>query len=240
MDDANREDDELIPPLLGIMYPGRPLYECGATILSTLTFPAACEAEQRVSNYRALCGYALSKKMEEGTWELTPEQLRQGYLRQTLAQQKRALATTEQVLEDRLMAGRSAMRYAKQAFDLLPVDSRPSSLGSLQDGADAILQAYGNLPDSPHPAEERVRRESEPVLHIACALCVIAEIGRLGGKSLDIDAFLTVPFVVRTTVNLSNQYADLLLKSEALNLESHRLIRLLPFADGQLLAAFEL
>lgn len=217
------------------------VYECGAAILAALTFPGPNEMQQRLEQRRGLRGYALSKLRAAGISETT-NQPDSGYVAEALDEQTRAVEATQQIWNERLMAGQYAMLCAKRAFGQLRALRKPPNLPpDLQWAADVALQECDTWLDAPSAIDDRIWRESEPVIHVACALCVMMDMAWCAGMPMDIDVVLAEPsdpFILKVMVNLSIQYADLLSKVDTVKVDPGHLIRLTPFWGTQRLRAF--
>jgi len=184
-------------------------YELGAVLVTLLALPKADDETKRELK-RSLCRVALETHLGPGTLEYEQEvPMRPCYAFRDMKLVERDLRKIKRQLRDRMEAAHIAMAFLKQAQGYpveLPEGVPHLSLNKL---SEFMLSRRPNGTEKGDGGnfENRVWRESLPVIHFAVAVAALADgVEREGGR-INLGHLLTDRAVVEAVIELSNFFA---------------------------------
>jgi hypothetical protein len=201
------------------------VYEAGAWLVTRLAYPDA-DDETQGHVHASLCSHALRVRSEiEPDWAIRPQATKPIYSLRSPHDCNRALRTLERRMRHRMVAGRMAIAFLKEALPghplILPAGMKRLSINQL---AELVLD-HSQFTD-PDNVETRIWRPSLPVIHLCSAVQIFLsqlepEIGPvvLEALLLDRDA---IELVIRTAV----YHETVLAQSRHLRIDPDKVIRI--------------
>ena len=201
------------------------VYEAGAVLVAVLAYPNFEEEQRRARLHGALCALALRARSESDVqWAITPQLIKPVYADFGDAEIAAGLNSFDHRLRDRMIAGRMAMAYLKEAstgqVPKLPDGVKRLSLNQL---SEMVLADAGR--SDPENVETRIWRASLPVIHLASACQVMMQETARIGETINFAHLLQYRRLIEWLVDAAGQYAPLLAKSSIL-LDPRRLIQI--------------
>ena len=200
------------------------LYECGAMVLTALTYPAALASEQSLHFFLAMCARALWSAFAEDTDDWSPITVKPQYVFQDFAVVDKAVALAEKQLQQRLVAGRMALPYFLRAIDghiELPPQIKRLSLNQM---AEFVQDEAGQA--DPSNVEQRIWRPSRPVIHLASAALYVARESLRANRAISIASFLRDRGFLSEIVLVAEALATLIEADPTFPVKAPTLIRL--------------
>jgi hypothetical protein len=174
------------------------VYEAGAFLLTLLAYPDESE-EVRSEVHASICAYALrAKAVKDPEWAIGPQPIKSIYALRRQDDSDRCLRTFERRLRDRMVAGRMAIGFLKEAVTgQVPGGIKRLSINEM---AQLVLGDAGYT--EPENVETRIWRPSLPVIHLASAVQLFLhlaepEFGPIGLESLLLDGEV-IELLIRT------------------------------------------
>jgi hypothetical protein len=201
------------------------VYEAGALLVTLLVYPdASDEAQGHV--YTSLCTYALRARSEmEPDWALHPQSIKPIYSLRTQRDCNRALRTLERRLRDRMVAGRMAIAFLKEAL-LGHVPELPAGVKRLSINQLAELVLGDTKFTEPDNVETRIWRPSLPVIHLCSAIQVLLSLAEPEVGLIALEALLLNRKVIELIVRAAAYHETLLAQSRHLHFDPERMIRI--------------
>ena len=148
------------------------VYEAGALLLTWLAYPGENKGddERRARVHAALCACALRARCEmDPNWASLPQLIKPIYLCQTERECNQSFRTFPRRLRDRMVGARMAYPFLMEAetgeLPELPPSVKRLSINQM---AELVLTDAGHT--DPENVENRIWRESRPVIHLATAV----------------------------------------------------------------------
>ncbi len=184
-------------------------YEAGAILLSLLAYPEADSDQQRWDAQVSLSSIVLrAQRAADPAWAERPQRIKPIYALQETKDASKALRKFKRCLRDRMIAGKMAIAFLKEAAGheikatQLP-SGRKLSLNLLSE----LVRSESNQTDSEN-VETRVWRASLPVIHLAAATqLLLSEVERMGLGPIGIGNLLTDPSTVIWVVDNAESIA---------------------------------
>lgn len=198
------------------------VYEAGAALLSVLAYPGDSE-ETRAGVHGSLCHHALRVICEiEPDWALSPQRIKPIYALRTSREVKQDLRTLQRRLRDRMVAGRMAIGFLKEAVGdpLAELPHRPRL--SINQMARLVLDDTGQT--DPENVETRIWRPSLPAIHIASAFQVFLHLAEPEMGKLGLETFLLNRSAIECVVRAAEYHASIIAQSGGLPIDPARLI----------------
>ena len=203
-------------------------YEAGMAIFTYLAYPEkAGNSEGMGCILASLCNSYLRHRANHDThWSGSAQFIKPIYALRSEQEAKRDLKIFDRLLRDRLVAARMAIAFLQEVGSehppALPKDVNKLSLNQLSNmGEKDLGQAEA------HNVEARIWRPSIPVIHLAAAVAVVIDQLEKSTKSIvSIFEIVENPSAIKSIVNYSNDYANLLIKSTKVKITPEQLIRL--------------
>ena len=192
-------------------------------LLTWLAFPEESNSEETSSRVHAsLCNYALrAKSQSEQEWDIAPQPIKPVYALRPQSEVNRDLRTFERRLRHRMIAGRMAIGFLKEALTgEVPKGIRRLSVNQMA----RLVLADADYTD-PENVESRIRRPSLPVIHIATAIQVMLQIAEPETGPLGLELLLLVPRVIELVIRTA-EYHELVIAQSRLQIDPETLIRL--------------
>jgi hypothetical protein len=196
--------------------------EAEAARVTWLAFPGESESDEVRSRVHAsLCAYALRVKYEtDPEWLVSAQPIKPVYALRPQCEIDRDLRTFQRRLRDRMIAGRMAIGFLKEAvtgeIPELPAGIKRMSVNQMAQ----LVLADASYTD-PENVEARIWRRSLPVIHLANAIQVMLQIAEPGLESLLLDRGI-IELVVRT----AQYHESVIAQSQHLKVDPETLIRI--------------
>lgn len=201
------------------------VYEAGGLLVTLLAYPDASE-EAQGHVYTSLCTYALRARSEmEPDWALQPQSIKPIYSLRTQRDCNRSLRTLERRLRDRMVAGRMAIAFLKEALcgqvPELPAGVKRLSLNQLSELVLGDTQFI-----DPDNVETRIWRPSLPVIHLCSAIQILLSQAQAEVGLLPLEALLLNRKVIELIVRAAEYHETLLAQSRHLRFDPGKMIRI--------------
>jgi len=174
------------------------VYEAGALLLTMLAYPDESE-ETRSQVHASLCMHALRTKCAmEPDWASPPQPMKPIYALRHQHESDRYLRTLERRVRDRMVAGRMAIAFLKEAA----TGEVPACIKRLSINEMAQLVLDDVQYSEPENVETRIWRPSLPVIHLASALQLLLHLAEPVTGPIGLEALLlgrnVIELLVRT------------------------------------------
>ena len=199
------------------------VYEAGALLVTLLAYPDASE-EAQGHVHASLCTHALRARSElEPEWAIEPQPIKPIYTLRSQRDCNRALRTLERCLRDRMVAGRMAIAFLKEALrgqvPALPAGVKRLSLNQLSE----LVLGDTQFTD-PDNVETRFWRPSLPVIHFCSAIQVFLSLAEADVGPIPLEALLLNREVIELIVRTAEYHETLLTQSRHLRFDPERMI----------------
>lgn len=192
-----------------------PYYEAGALLVTLLAFPKETRSEKRLRElHNSVCAKSLrDRALIEPDWANVPQCIKPIHIAPTSDKVKKDLRTLERRLRDRMVASRPALAIL---FDLkgfhpkLPKDVRNLSIKQLMNMALDDLEQ-----DDVENVEQRVWRESLPIIHLAAAAQNLMNLPGVTVPGLPMGHIIFVPEITRWVTATAMEAQELILSNPA-------------------------
>jgi hypothetical protein len=201
------------------------VYEAGAWLITVLAYPNA-DDETQGHVHASLCTHALRVRSEiEPDWAIEPQATKPIYSLRSSHHCNRALRTFERRMRDRMVAGRMAIAFLKEALPghplILPAGMKRLSINQL---AELVLD--DSQFTDPDNVGTRIWRPSLPVIHLCSAVQIFLsqlepEIGPVVLEALLLDRN-AIELVIRT----AEYHETVLAQSRHLRIDPDKVIRI--------------
>jgi hypothetical protein len=197
------------------------VYEAGASLLTLLTYPDESE-EVRSEVHASLCAYALRAQCEmDPDWAIRPKPIKPIYALRRPHDNDRHLRTFERRLRDRMVAGRMAIGFLKEAVTgQIPAGIKRLSINEM---AELVLEDAGYT--EPENVETRIWRPSLPVIHLASALQLLLHLAEPECGPIGLEALLVAREVIELLVRTAEYHESVIEQSRYLRLDPENMIR---------------
>ena len=207
---------------VGIDFERLEVYEAGAFLLTLLAYPEESE-ETHSEVHASLCAHALRVKCAtDPEWAIPSHPIKPIYALRRQDQNDRALRTLERRVRDRMIAGRMAIGFLKEAVTgEVPPPLKRLSINEL---AQLVLDDVGYT--EPKNVETRIWRRSLPVIHLASALQLMAHVADPIIGSIGLDSLLLDRNVIELLIRAAEYHEALITQSRHLRVAPESMIRL--------------
>jgi hypothetical protein len=197
------------------------VYEAGALLLTLLAYPGENE-EVRAEVHASLCAYALrAKYLMDTDWGMSPQPVKPIYALRAQHESDRCLRTFGRRLRDRMVAGRMAIGFLKEAVTgQIPAGIRRLSINEM---AQLVLEDAGYT--EPENVESRIWRPSLPVIHLASALQLLLDRAEAQCVRIGLEAMLLVREIIELLVRAAEYHESVIKQSRYLRLDLENMIR---------------
>jgi hypothetical protein len=197
------------------------VYEAGACVLTLLAYPNESE-EMRSEVHASLCAYALKAKcVMDPDWSIAPQPLKPIYALRPQHDSDHYLRTFERRLRDRMVAGRMAIGFLKEAATgQVPAGIKRLSINEM---AQLVLDDAGYT--EPENVETRIWRPSLPVIHLASALQLLLHLAEPECGPIGLEALLVAREVIELLVRTAEYHESVIEQSRYLRLDPESMIR---------------
>lgn len=202
------------------------VYEAGAMFVTWLAYPGDSEDDTRSRVHASLCNHALRVKCAiEPDWALSPQRIKPIYALRCERDIKRDLRTLARRLRDRMVAGRMAMAFLKEALGG-EVFKLPANLPrlSINQMARRVLDDTGSA--DPANVETRIWRPSLPVIHLAAAVQVWLQVAETEKRPVGLETLLLSRQLIEALVRAAERHELILAQSGRRRIDLDRLVKL--------------
>jgi hypothetical protein len=201
------------------------VYEAGAMLVTRLAFPCEGESEETLSRVHAsLCAYALRARCQiEPDWGTSPQRIKPIYALREQCDVDRDLRTLERRLRDRMVAGRMAIGFLKEALtgqEPLPTGLKRLSINQM---SEFVLDDTGYT--DPENVETRIWRQSLPVIHLCSAIQVMLQLVEEQTGSLGLETLLLGHHAIECVVRAAEFHESVVAQSRHLRIDDERLVK---------------
>jgi hypothetical protein len=198
------------------------VYEAGALLVTLLAFPEQSE-ETHSEVHASLCAHALRVKCTmDPDWAIPSQPMKPIYALRRQDDNDHFLRTLERRMRDRMIAGRMAIGFLKEALTgEVPPGLKRLSINEL---AQLALDDVGYT--EPENVETRVWRPSLPVIHLASALQLMAHLADPVIGSIGLESLLLARNVIELLIRTAEYHEALITQSRHLRVAPESLIRL--------------
>jgi len=194
-------------------------------LVTLLAYPGDSE-ETRGRVHASLCTHALRVKCEiEPDWAIAPQPIRPIYALRGQRDLNRDLRTIERRLRDRMVAGRMAIAFLKEALPghvlKLPLGAKRLSINQL---AELVLDDTRFT--EPENVETRIWRRSLPVIHLASAVQVYLQFAESETGLIVLEALLLNRKAIELVIRTAEYHEAVLARSRHLRVDPEGLIRI--------------
>jgi hypothetical protein len=196
-------------------------YEAGAFLLTLLAYPDGSE-EVRGEVHASLCAYALRAKcVMDPDWAFWPQPIKPIYALRRQRDNDFHLRTFARRLRDRMVAGRMAIGFLKEAVTgQLPGGIKRLSINEM---AQLVLDDAGYT--EPENVETRIWRPSLPVIHLASALQLLLHLAEPEFGPIGLESLLVDRGVIDLLIRTAEYHESVIEQSRYLRLEPESMIR---------------
>jgi hypothetical protein len=196
-------------------------YEAGALLLTLLAYPDERE-EVRGEVHASLCAYALKAKgVIDADWAIRPQPMKPIYALRRPHDNDRYLRTFERRLRDRMVAGRMAIGFLKEAVTgQVPAGIKRLSINEM---AQLVLDDAGYT--EPENVETRIWRPSLPVIHLASALQLLVHVAEPVVGPIGLEALLIDRSVIELLVRTAEYHESVIEQSRYLSIDPENMVR---------------
>jgi hypothetical protein len=201
------------------------VYEAGAWLVTRLAYPDADDKTQ-AHVHTSLCSHALRVRSEiEPDWAIRPQATKPIYSLRSPDDCNRALRTLERRVRDRMVAGRMAIAFLKEALPSHPL-IRPPGMKRLSINQLARLVLDDTQFTDPGNVETRIWRPSLPVIHLCSAVQIV--LSQLEPKigSMVLEALLLDRSAIELVIRTAEYHESVLAQSRYLRIDPERMIRI--------------
>jgi hypothetical protein len=201
------------------------VYEAGALLVTLLAFPDASDETQ--SNVHAsLCTYALRIRSEiEPDWTLLPQPIKPFYALRSERDRNRDLRTLERRWRDRMIAGRMAIAFLREAL-LGQLLGLPPTVKRLSINQLSELVLDDAQCTDPENVETRIWRPSLSVVHLASAIQVYLTLTEDSATPLSgLQSLLLDREMIELIIQGAAYHETLMVQSRHLRCEPEKMIR---------------
>jgi len=197
------------------------VYEAGALLLTMLAYPDESE-ETRSQVHASLCMHALRTKCAMvPVWASPPQPMKPIYALRHQHESDRYLRTLERRVRDRMVAGRMAIGFLKEAA----TGEVPACIKRLSINAMAQLVLDDVQYSEPENVETRIWRPSLPVIHLASALQLLLHLAEPVTGPIGLESLLLGRNVIELLVRTAEYHETVIAQSRYLRLAPESLIR---------------
>lgn len=200
--------------------------ECSSAFMAILAYPETKKDEEKAKLQASLCYLNYRARAElDPEWANRPQLIKPLNAFRDKKHIDRDLKPLKRRLRDRMLAAKMAMAFL-QEVELgeaiqLPKNVKRLTINQL---AANLIEEVG-LTESKN-IETRIWRPSIPVIHLATATAlVIDHLEKSGVESPSIGHLLSYPDLIKQIITISNQHADMLIKSSKVSIKLEQLIR---------------
>jgi hypothetical protein len=203
------------------------VHEAGAMLVTLLAYPRDDKEETGRGNLHAsLCASVLRASFgNDPVAEGTPQLMKPIHAFRDLQLIWKDLRILRRRLQDRMAAARMAMAYLKEAatgqIPKLPPGIKRLSLNQLSEMV--LADTRESMPEN---VEVRIWRASLPVIHLASATAMLADICERDGINFSIADLLVQRDLIEWVVRAAEEYATLLQRSRR-KIDPARLLKIL-------------
>jgi rRNA-processing protein FCF1 len=201
--------------------------ECTSAFMAILAYPETKNEEEKANLQASLCYLNYRSRAElDMDWAVTPQLIKPIYAFRDKKQVDHDLKPLKRRLRDRMLAAKMAMAFL-QEVELGESIQLPKNVERL-----TISQLAANLIEEVRLTESknietRIWRPSIPVIHLATATAlVIDHLEKSGVEKPSIGHLLSYPDLIKQVIDISNQHADILIKSSKVSIKPEQLIRI--------------
>jgi hypothetical protein len=197
------------------------VYEAGALLVTLLAYPEEGE-EMRSEVHASLCAHALRVKCAiEPDWAITSQPMKPIYALRRQNENDRFLRTLERRVRDRMIAGRMAIGFLKEALTgEVPPGIKRVSINEL---AQLVVDDIGYTESE--NVETRIWRPSLPVIHLASALQLMLHLADPVTGPIGLESLLLGRNVIELLIRTAEYHEQLIAQSRHLRVVPESLIR---------------
>jgi hypothetical protein len=197
------------------------VYEAGALLVTLLAYPEQSE-ETHSEVHASLCAHALRVRCAlDPDWALPSQPMKPIYALRRQDENDRFLRTLERRVRDRMIAGRMAIGFLKEAV----TGEIPPGLKRLSINELARLVLDDIEYTEPENVETRIWRPSLPVIHLASALQLMVHLADPVIGSIGLESLLLGRNVIELLIHAAEYHEGLISQSRHLRVAPESLIR---------------
>jgi hypothetical protein len=195
-------------------------------LVTWLAFSGESETEETRSRVHAsLCNYALRAMCEiEPNCATSPQVIKPIYALRSQQDIDRDLRTLERRLRDRMVAGRMAIAFLKEALTG-QAPKLPAGVTRLSINQMARLVLDDTEDSEPENVETRIWRPSLPVIHLATAVQVLLQLAEPDTGPLGLEALLLSREVIELVIRTAEYHESVIARSRRLRVDPESLVR---------------
>ena len=201
------------------------VYEAGALLVTLLAYPDASD-ETQDNVHASLCNYALRiTSAIDPDWTFAPQPIKPFYAFRSERDCNRDLRTLVRRWRDRMIAGRMAIAYLKEA---LPgqVLELPPSVKRLSINELAKLVLDDTRFTDPQNVETRIWRPSLAVVHLASAIQVYLSLTEADTPPIALEALLLNRARIEAVIEGAAHHESLMALSRHLRFDPEKMIKI--------------
>ena len=197
------------------------VYEAGALLVTLLAYPEQSE-ETHSEVHASLCAHALRVTCAmDPDWAIPSQPMKPIYALRRQDENDRSLRTLERRVRDRMIAGRMAIGFLKEAVTgEIPPGLKRLSINEL---AQLVLDDVGYT--EPENVETRIWRPSLPVIHLASALQLMLHFADPVTGPIGLEALLLGRNVIELLIRTAEYHEALIAQRRHLRIAPERLLR---------------
>ena len=200
------------------------VYEAGALLVTLLAYPDASD-QTRGDIHASVCNYALRvKSAVEPDWMNLAQAIKPIYALRSQGDCNRDLRTLARRLRDRMVAGRMAIAFLREALPE-PVLDLPTGVKRLSINQLSRLVLNDTRFTDPHNVETRIWRPSLPVVHLAAAIQVFLKLTEHIPK-VGLEALLLNRAMIELVIQGAAYHETLMAQSRHLRFDPEKMIRI--------------
>jgi hypothetical protein len=201
------------------------VYEAGALLVTLLAYPDASD-ETRGNVHASLCNYALRiKSAADPDWTFAPQPIKPLYTFRSEHDCNRDLRTLVRRWRDRMIAGRMAIAYLKEAMPG-QVLKLPPSVKRLSINELAKLVLDDTRFTDPQNVETRIWRPSLAVVHLASAIQVYLSLTEADTPPIALEALLLNRARIEAVIEGAAYHESLMALSRHLRFDPEKMIKI--------------
>jgi hypothetical protein len=189
------------------------VFEAGALLATIMAYPRETDEKFRSSFHASMCALVLRARFDAAEYSAKPQLMKPCYAFQAIEVVNKDAEILKRRLQDRMAAARMAIAFLQETATgerpRLPKGVKRLSLNQLSEMV--LADTRENTPEN---IEVRVWGASLPVIHLAAATAVCADIYGRKGVSFHVGHLLTVRSVIEWIVREAERYEPLLLRSK--------------------------
>jgi hypothetical protein len=202
----------------------REVYECGADLVSLLTFPSASEAERRERLHASLCHGFLRELHSNSSDIEKPILIKPKYAFRSAEEVRKDRKTFSRRLRDRLGAGHIAIAFLQPAYGITPNLPKGMTRPTIDGMSEQVAEQFGLA--EPGNVESRIWRPSLPVVHLAAAFAVAINSGeRAGHPKTSIGDIMRDETLIEEIVREAELYQNII-ENNKLPIDPAKLVRI--------------